>query len=158
MVYGQGVPLTYGDGFVSKNEATGQETAVRLVYQPNRKFACQPSAGFRKAASWDYVNAPPDELPSVEQLKTALVEHGPLVAPIVYDECLAKYKSGVFNEQNLGMINHAVLLIGWDDAKEAWLVKNSWGEEWGENGFAWIKYGSNNIGVFAAWIDAVGIN
>lgn len=47
-----------------------------------------------------------------------------------------------------------VLLIGWDDEKGAWLVKNSWGEEWGEKGFGWIKYGSNNIGVFAAWIDA----
>jgi cathepsin L len=51
------------------------------------------------------------------------------------------------------MINHAVLLIGWDDEKQAWLIKNSWGEQWGEKGFAWIKYGSNNIGVFAAWVD-----
>jgi cathepsin L len=51
-------------------------------------------------------------------------------------------------------INHVVLLIGWDDEKQAWLVKNSWGESWGEKGFAWIRYGSNNIGVFAAWIEA----
>jgi C1A family cysteine protease len=155
MVYGQGVPMTYGDGFVMKDELSGNQSIVKLEYKANRKFACQPSAGFKKAASWDYVNSPPDKLPTVEQLKTALIEHGPLVAPIFYDECLASYKGGVFNEQDMGMINHAVLLIGWDDEKQAWRVKNSWGAEWGENGFAWIKYGSNNIGVFAAWIDAV---
>jgi hypothetical protein len=157
MVYGQGVPMTYGDGFVMKDALTGKDKVVKLEYKLRQKLACQPSAGFQKAASWDYVNSPPDLLPTVEQLKTALVEHGPLVAPIFYDECLANYRGGVFNEKDLGMINHVVLLIGWDDAKQAWLVKNSWGAEWGENGFGWIKYGSNNIGVFAAWVDAVGI-
>jgi cathepsin L len=157
MVYGQGVPMTYEDGFILKNEQTGAESVVRLEYQARRKFACAPSAGFQKAASWDYVNSPPDKLPTVLQLKRALVEHGPLVAPIVYDECLGNYRGGVFNERDLDTINHAVLLIGWDDQKQAWLVKNSWGEDWGEKGFGWIKYGSNNIGVFAAWIDAVGI-
>ena len=126
-----------------------------LEYKAGQKFACQPTGGFLKAASWDYVNSPPDKLPTVKQLKTALIEHGPLVAPIFYDECLANYRGGVFNEQDLGTINHVVLLVGWDDEKQAWLVKNSWGEEWGEKGFAWIKYGSNNIGVFAAWIDAI---
>ena len=158
MVYKQGVPLSfYGDTYVKKDELTGAETVVKREYKVRRKFACQPAAGFLKAASWDYVNSPPDRLPTVRQLKQALIEHGPLVAPIVYDECLANYRGGVFNERDLDMINHAVLLIGWDDAKGAWLVKNSWGEEWGEKGFAWIKYGSNNIGMFAAWIDAVGV-
>ena len=64
------------------------------------------------------------------------------------------YKGGVFNEKTEGKVGHVVLLIGWDDDRQAWLVKNSWGEKWGEKGFGWIKYGSNNIGQFAAWIDA----
>lgn len=149
MIYKKGIPMTKTDGV-----AAGANTNSLLKYTPGRKFTCQPNDGFLKAASWDYVNSPPDKLPTVKQLKTALVEHGPLAAPIFYDECLANYKGGVFNEKDFGTINHVVLLVGWDDDKQAWLVKNSWGEEWGENGFAWIKYGSNNIGVFAAWIDA----
>jgi hypothetical protein len=154
MVYGNGIPNSYPDGFPIKDETTGETKLTRREYKQGQKFACQPSAGLSRAISWDYVNSPPDKLPTVAQLKTALIERGPLAAPIYYDECLANYKGGVFNERDLGMINHVVLLIGWDDAKGAWLVKNSWGEEWGEKGFAWIKYGSNNIGMFAAWIDA----
>jgi hypothetical protein len=154
MVYGPGIPLAFQDGFVKADEKTGTSTTFRRIYSPGKKFPCRPSAGFHKASSWDYVNSPPDKPPTVEQLKTALIEHGPVVAPIIYDDCLQNYQGGVFNEKNTGDIGHALLLIGWDDDKGAWLVKNSWGEEWGEKGFGWIKYGSNNIGVFAAWIDA----
>lgn len=46
--------------------------------------------------------------------------------------------------------NHAVTLIGWDDSKVvdvggtattgAWLLQNSWGQEWGDGGHFWISY------------------
>lgn len=153
MVYGQGIPMVYEDGYKTK-EADGSSKTYRRIYNSGGKYGCSPNNGFAKANAWDYVNSPPDKLPTVEQLKTALIEHGPIVTPIYYDNCLANYRGGVFNENDLGMINHVVLLIGWDDDKQAWLIKNSWGEEWGEKGFGWIKYGSNNIGVFAAWIEA----
>jgi hypothetical protein len=159
MISGKGVPMSREADFSGAQVKNGVEYQVFLPkakheYTPGQKFSCAPDNGFVKALSWDYVNSPPDKMPSVEQLKTALVKHGPLAAPIRYDECLGNYRGGVFNEKNLGTVNHVVLLVGWDDAKEAWLIKNSWGEDWGEKGFGWIKYGSNNIGVFAAWIDA----
>ena len=147
--------MVFADGYVDNEDrpgATGKK--YRRIYRFGQKYACSPNSGFVKGAAWDYVASPPDKLPTALELKTALIEHGPLVAPIYYDDCLANYRGGVFNEKDLGMINHVVLLIGWDDEKEAWLIKNSWGETWGEKGFGWIKYGSNNIGVFAAWIEA----
>jgi C1A family cysteine protease len=111
-----------------------------------------------RALAWGYVNEPFDKMPSVEQLKSALIEHGPLAMPMWADHCFAVYKSGVFNGHNNKSLNHVVVLIGWDDDKQAWLIKNSWGKEWGEEGFAWIQYESNNVGLFAAWIQPSPIN
>jgi hypothetical protein len=106
-----------------------------------------------RALAWGYVNEKAfDKMPSVEQMKAALIEHGPLAAPILADHCFSLYKSGVFNGERNTSLNHVVQLIGWDDEKGAWLIKNSWGADWGEGGFAWVKYGSNNVGLFAAWI------
>src|SRR5262249_19976869 len=50
--------------------------------------------------------------------------------------------------------DHALLLVGWDDGRRAWKVKNSWGTDWGIEGFAWVGYGSFGIGDQAAWIEA----
>lgn len=35
---------------------------------------------------------------------------------------------------------HAMLIVGYNDAKNAWLVRNSWGSGWGINGHVWIDY------------------
>ncbi len=113
---------------------------------------CKQKLGTR-AVTWDYVNYPVDQLPSVNQLKAALLEHGPLAVLIRIDEPLKAYKGGVFNERNPGTVNHAVLMLGWDDRKKAWLIMNSWGTEWGEGGYAWVGWGSNSVGMYAAWIE-----
>ncbi|MCV3212204.1 hypothetical protein OGM63_01455 [Plectonema radiosum NIES-515] len=71
------------------------------------------------------------------------------------------YRSGVFNNPTPPFecmaINLAVTIIGWDDDKQAWLIKNSWGPYWGEKGYMWIGYKSNNIGCGAAWVDATTV-
>jgi C1A family cysteine protease len=43
------------------------------------------------------------------------------------------------NEKVLG--GHAVLIVGYEDAKQQFLVRNSWGEGWGENGYCYFSYG-----------------
>jgi C1A family cysteine protease len=35
---------------------------------------------------------------------------------------------------------HALVAVGYDDQKEALLVRNSWGEAWGSQGYAWLPY------------------
>lgn len=68
---------------------------------------------------------------------------------------------GTVTWKYLGRINHGVTLIGWDDSKGAWLIKNSWGMGWGETGgygtergYMWISYNCNNIGYGASWVQA----
>lgn len=94
------------------------------------------------------------EIPSVSALKQVMCEHGPLAVAVNVTELFQWYKGGVFDEMNQDGVNHAVTLVGWDDSKQAWLIKNSWGSGWGENGYMWIAYNSNNIGYAAAWVDA----
>ncbi len=51
--------------------------------------------------------------------------------------------SGVFKMPRLAeTINggHAVVLVGYDDARGAFVVRNSWGQFWGERGYVWMPY------------------
>jgi C1A family cysteine protease len=46
---------------------------------------------------------------------------------------------------------HALLVIGFDDAAQAWIVKNSWGTGWGDNGFGVISYRANLLEPAQFW-------
>lgn len=68
-----------------------------------------------------------------------------------------------------GSTNHLVEIAGWDDkypktnfnadcqpGKDgAWLVKNSWGDDWGDHGYFWISYEDTNFPIAAFCIDGV---
>ncbi len=47
------------------------------------------------------------------------------------------------DQQMMGFGGHAQCAVGYDDKKYggAFLIMNSWGPEWGNNGFAWVRYG-----------------
>lgn len=147
------LPLALADGFREKDTRTGIERVSERVFTPGKKGVCKPSYGFTKGTSWDYVASPPDAIADIVTMKAALAEHGPLAAPIVFSDCLVGYKTGVFDVKSTLTVDHVVLIVGWDDERRAWLVKNSWGESWGEKGYGWIGYDAANIGSFAAWID-----
>jgi hypothetical protein len=65
--------------------------------------------------------------------------------------------SDVYRVQDNGPINHFVLITGWDQEKEAWTIKNSWGAEWGHEGFALVGYGCSGLGTAATWVVAASI-
>ena len=73
------------------------------------------------------------------------------------------YKSGVFANCNLTPLNHAVLLIGYEDSG-AWIVKNSWGTSWGESGYIRLNSGNtcgiaqHAIVVNVKWLNADNVS
>lgn len=95
-------------------------------------------------------------MPSVEQIKAVLYEHGPLACYVMTSKSFVAYTGGVYNDVKedkfFDMPDHAVVIIGWDDAKNAWLIQNSWGEYWGTNGYGYMQYGVDFIGSSASWV------
>ncbi len=108
---------------------------------------------FYKTLLWGFVKDD-GSIPTAPQMKQAICDHGAISVAVRATDLFQAYKSGVFDESDPGAINHAVVLVGWDDARQAWLLKNSWSKVWGIDGYMWIKYTSNSIGYAAAWVDA----
>ncbi|MBI4345586.1 MAG: hypothetical protein HY553_01945 [Elusimicrobia bacterium] len=77
----------------------------------------------------------------VEDIKAALRRHGPLPTIFAVYTDFFYYGSGVYTYSH-GRLEgwHAVLVVGYDDRASAFIVKNSWGEGWGERGFFRIDY------------------
>jgi hypothetical protein len=103
-------------------------------------------------ASWAYCGTS-STVASVDAIKNAIYTYGSVSAAVYVDRYFQAYKSGTFTtcKKRAPAPNHAIILCGWDDAKGAWLLKNSWGTSWGEAGFMWMKYGCNNVGYGACY-------
>jgi hypothetical protein len=118
-----------------------------MPYQADDDVPCTENACSKVAAAKRWIDIPND----VAQIKTAIYEYGPVATSFwVYNDFFS-YDGGCYeHEDQVHGTNHAVVIVGWDDlacgGDGAWLVKNSWGEGWGEDGYFWIKYGDSNIG------------
>jgi len=106
-----------------------------------------------QAQGWAFVEAQ-NVVPSVENIKNAIYTYGAVSAAVYVDSNFQAYTSGVMNscKKSVRWTNHAIQLCGWDDAKGAWLLKNSWGTGWGENGFMWMAYNCNLVGYGANYM------
>lgn len=135
-----------------KTEGVGTE--ANYPYKPTyKKTKCRKDAKSNEPKimidNWEWVTTGTYDQPLIKQ---ALL-HGPLVTSMYFDNEFVAYGEGIFeigeDAYNHGVEynNHSVLIVGWDDDKQAWYAKNSFGTDWGENGFFWIKYGNSNMGM-----------
>jgi cathepsin L len=78
-------------------------------------------------------------------LKWAVATYGPVAVAIDVPDSFMTYTDGVYNDTSCSQEPcHAVLVVGYGTyhGEEYWLVKNSWGEFWGLNGY--IRMSRNN--------------
>ncbi len=140
-----------------------QRGTASLTRYPYTGHPVQPLnvAHSYRAVGWGFVAAN-EQAPSILRVKQALLRFGPLATGILCTPELTQYKQGVFdqpNPPNPGNVrtNHAMVIVGWDDARGrhgAWKVEGTWGPDFGEHGYLWISYGSNNVAYDPVWVEA----
>jgi len=107
------------------------------------KFSSTHVYGFSR-----YFQIPPNE----DGLVAALNKQGPIVAGVDASQWQF-YTGGIFDGNCTKKINHAVLIVGYDSIvvsgqeEKYWIIRNSWGKVWGENGYIRLIRDQDECGV-----------
>jgi len=93
-----------------------------------------------------------DVNPMDENALASAVTLGPVSVAIEADQSVFQfYSSGVLNDASCGtQLDHGVLAVGYDTDPSGgpyWIVKNSWGGSWGNQGYVWIAKGTGGAGI-----------
>ena len=95
----------------------------------------------------------------VKAIKSEIFARGP-VAATINAEPIVEYQGGVFTDDSHSQsTNHIVSIVGWgqfsdsdsntgdDEKKTYWIIRNSWGQYWGEMGYVRVEAGKNILGI-----------
>jgi len=90
-----------------------------------------------------------------ESIREIVANVGPVAVAFQVVDDFRLYKKGIYSsdkcKQGTQDVNHAVLIVGYGQAPETgkpyWIVKNSWGDDWGEDGYFRIARGKNMCGI-----------
>lgn len=112
-------------------------------YKPHQ--ADKPKTGADKAAAKYKVKAYA-RLKTMIEMKRSLVVNGPFLAGVdVYDSWFTDKvnKTGMIpmpKKRDFYQGGHAICIAGYDDAKRLFKFKNSWSDDWGDNGYGYLTY------------------
>jgi len=83
------------------------------------------------------------------------LQFGPVGAYVGVASNWSSYGGGIADERFFGQCSrkdsyyngHAILIVGWDElpfGEQYWIIKNSHGEDWGDNGFMYLHMDAND--------------
>ena len=135
--------MNYAFQYVKDNG--GIDTEISYPYQAV-VGKCRYNVSNVGASDIGFVNIPKG---SEEKLKIAVATVGPISVAI--DASLQSfhfYSKGIYDEPDCSpeKLDHGVLVVGYgtENEQDYWLVKNSWGADWGDNGYVKMARNKNN--------------
>ena len=142
----RGAQLRDGIKAIASKGACFEGTEIDNWPYDESKFATKPSAHCYEAASSDKVLSYSRLVPRLDQLKGCIASGYPFVFGFTcYQsfESEAVAKTGNLelparNETAVGA--HAVLAVGYNDSMQRFLIRNSWGAQWGQKGYFTMPY------------------
>jgi len=131
--------------YVIKNNGIDSETSY--PYQ-TQQGSCHYTLANRAAQISSYKDIPSK---NESALQVASANIGPVsVAIDASHESFQLYKSGVYHQTLCSQtrLDHGVLVVGYGtdstSGNDYWIVKNSWGTDWGQQGYIWMSRNKNN--------------
>merc|ERR1719188_109280 len=129
----------------------GLVSEICFPYQADGSVSCQSRCSTEaplKSASHCVLN-------SESTIRREVFLNGPVVAPLFLMDDFLVYRNGLYETSNTATqltdakrqrIIHAVKIVGWGatEGKSYWLVENSWGEDWGDHGYAKVLAGGED--------------
>lgn len=103
----------------------------------------------------------------VDAIKTAIMTYGVVDASVLVTSAFEAYSGGIYDDSNTtctdaspcyyATTDHVIALVGWNDNGDAenngyWILRNSWGTDWGEDGYMRIKYKAARVSCEAAYL------
>lgn len=129
----QGGRMEYAFAYLAENGGAMQEYQYPYTGAFGR---CQ----YPEVSNGIQVTGPVYPTADKNSVKAALMTHGSLAIAVDANPWRF-YGGGIYHgDQNQGA-NHAINLVGWgvENGQEYWIVRNSWGEDFGENGYIRIS-------------------
>lgn len=132
--------------FLDFAKKKGLVDEICFEYKGEKNVDCKPNVETcQKHYILDYCVAN-----GVEAIKREIVKNGPVVGYIPIFQDFLTYKTGVYavlEGVSKFQGGHAIKVIGWGqtDGEDYWIVENSWGESWGQKGFAHIRIGEQEL-------------
>ncbi len=136
--YGQGGNDLLAMAYITRLNGPFLETQDTYdVNQRNCKSVSSPTA-FVPEVRW---------LPNIpEVIKSTILKYGAISTSMTWNPSSFNTTNNTFFYTGHNIVNHAVLIVGWDDNKQtdvgkgAWIIKNQWDSTWADKGYFYISY------------------
>jgi C1A family cysteine protease len=133
----------YGINFIVQNN--GINSFDGYPYSGNCGGACNATARAVKVATVKSVKCLNNGGPESDIL--SWLEKAPMAISLAATT-LVNYRSGILTNCGDRDLNHSITLVGYgSNSTEFWTLKNSWGADWGEQGYFHLQYGVNCLGL-----------